>query len=118
MHSPSSVCIPHTYKTKMSTVTYDHNGYVFTLMRDVPTVYAFPEHSVTIQYASAWPSSPELVRELDGVLGKPVDFKPDDGKIYYIRALPLKGDAVLVWLSNAAEANSLVSSLEKIGVAF
>jgi hypothetical protein len=101
----------------MSTVTYDHNGHVFTLMRDVPTVYTFPAHSVTIQYASAWSSSTELVHELEGVLGKPVDFKPDDGKIYYIRALPLKGEAVLVWLSNAAEANSLVRSLEKIGVA-
>lgn len=99
------------------TVTYDHNGYVFNLMRDVPTVYTFPAHSVSIQYASAWPSSPALVRELDGVLGKPVDFRPDDGKIYYIRALPLKGDAVLVWLSNAAEAKSLVSSLQKICIA-
>ena len=100
-----------------STVTYDHNGYLFTLMRDVPTVYTFPAHSVSIHYASAWPSSPALVRELEGVLGKPVDFEPKDGKIYYIRALPLKGEAVLVWLSNAAEAKSLTRSLEKICIA-
>jgi len=97
-------------------VTYDSKGYLFTLMRDgVPKTYKFPEHTVSIHYASTWPSSPELKRELNGILDKPAGFEHNNGIIYYIRALPLVGEPILVWIVNAAEANILTEALRKIG---
>ena len=95
-------------------VTYDSKGYVFTLMRDgVPKNYKFPAHTVSIHYVSAWPTSPELKRELNGILDRPADFDHNSGIIYYIRALPLLGEPILVWIANAAEANTLTKALRK-----